>query len=151
MFDPVRGYPSVVPYLRYRDPVPAVRWLTTVLGAREAVRMTLPDGRVGHVELTLGNAVITVGLALGDAALPTGMSRRTLRAMTLAFVDDVDQTLERAVSAGGTVVDPATDQPWGLRQAIVADPEGHLWEVSTHLRDVPVAAWGAIGIAPLPG
>ena len=73
MFDPQRGYPSVVPYVRYPDPVGAAGWLIDVLGAREAVRMTLPDGRVGHMELTLGRAVISLGL-LGEpseAPLPT--------------------------------------------------------------------------------
>lgn len=44
---------------------------------------------------------------------------------------------------------PATDQPWGLRQAgIVADPEQHLWELSAHLREVAPADWGAEVIDP---
>ena len=44
--------------------------------------------------------------------------------MTLVFVDDVDQAAERATRYGGSVVDPPTDQPWGIRQAVVSDPEG---------------------------
>lgn len=49
-FDPARGYPSVVPYVRYPDPAAAIEWLSRVLGAREVLRMTLPDGRIGHAE-----------------------------------------------------------------------------------------------------
>ena len=71
--------------------------------------------------------------------------------MTLVFVEDVDAAVERALSAGGGLIDPATDQPWGLRQAIVADPGGHLWELSQHFRDVPLAGWGAEKLSELPG
>jgi hypothetical protein len=44
-----------------------------------------------------------------------------------------------------------TNQAWGLRQAIVADPEGQRWELTQHIRDVAPADWGAEQIAPLPG
>lgn len=151
MFDPGRGYPSVVPYLRYADPQRALRWLTDVLHAQEAVRMTLPDGRIGHAELTVGNAVLSLGLVSQTAPPAEQASRHTLRAMTLVFVDNVDHAVQRATAAGGALVDEATDQPWGLRQAIVADPEGYLWELSTHLHDVPVSTWGATAVGPLPG
>ncbi len=152
VFDPTRGYPSVVPYVRYADPEAGVAWLTAVFGAQEAVRMTLPDGRIGHAELTLAGQVITVGLDVvhqeQSAQVPT---RQSLRAMTLVFVDDVDATTTRALDHGGAVIDAPTDMPWGLRQAIVADPAGHLWEPSAHQRDVPLEAWGAAAVeTPLP-
>jgi PhnB protein len=150
MFNPRRGYPGVVPYVRYTDPASAAGWLINVLRAREAVRMTLPDGRVGHIELTLGRAVIALGL-LSDPSEATIPTRQTLSAMTLVFVADVDAALERALSSGGELIDLAADQPWGLRQAIVADPGGHHWELSQHLRDVSLADWGAENISELPG
>jgi PhnB protein len=151
VFDPARGYPMVAPYLRYADPVAAVRWLGDVLGAREAVRMTLPDGRVGHVEMVVGRSVISLGLLVGEQPTRPLPTRQTLRAMTLVFVEDVDAAVVRALATCGTLVDPATDQPWGLRQAVIADPGGHLWELSQHLGDVPFSAWGAEEISPLPG
>lgn len=147
IFDPARGYPSIVPFVRYTDPSVAIRWLSHVLGAREVLRMTLPDGRIGHAELSLGTGMITVGLSTepSPGAPPT---RSTSRAMTLVFVDDVDAAVQRALASGGELVDPASDQPWGLRQALVADPEQHLWELSAHLREVEPAEWGATIIAP---
>jgi uncharacterized glyoxalase superfamily protein PhnB len=107
MYDPRRGYPSVGAYVRYRDPAAAIAWLSAVLGAREAIRMTLPDGRIGHAELVLDGHVIPLGVAAveGEAARPA--ARDAVRAMTLVF-------------------DGSTDMPWGLRQAIVTDPEGHV-------------------------
>ncbi|MFG1229927.1 VOC family protein [Xanthobacter wiegelii] len=49
----------------------------------------------------------------------------------LGFVtDNVDAFLERAVTAGGTLVDPARDMPHhGVRVGFVKDHEGHLLEV----------------------
>jgi PhnB protein len=148
VYNPRRGYPSVVPYVRYRDPNGAIRWLSAVVGAREAVRMTLPDGRVGHAELLLGDHVITLGLAVAEGEMDRPADRNAVRAMTLVFVPDVDASTERAAELGGTVVDDATDMPWGLRQSIVADPEGHVWELSTHQHDVPAHTWGAEQTGP---
>ncbi len=52
-------------------------------------------------------------------------TRWTLMAMTLVFVDDI-AAVQPALADGGEVVDPATDQPWCLRQATVADAEQRL-------------------------
>jgi uncharacterized glyoxalase superfamily protein PhnB len=144
MYDPTRGYPTVVPYVLYQDPAAAARWLTHVLGFHEAIRFTTPDsGTVGHLELTRDGAVIMLGLA--------GSRFGTTSSVTLVFVDDVDAACARATSTGGSVLDGPTDQPWGLRQAVVADPEGQRWELSQHLVDVQPGAWGAQQTAPLPG
>lgn len=111
--------------------------------------MTLPDGRIGHAELVLDAHVITLGLAVvgGDAAWRPA-DRNAVRAMTLVFVPDVDAAAARAIELGGAVVDDATDMPWGLRQAIVTDPEGHVWELSAHIHDVAIESWGAAQTGP---
>jgi len=99
-----------------------LRWLSEVLGAREALRLTLPDGRVGHAELVIGNAVVSLGLAAQAPAPTQPVSRQSLRAMTSCS----SKTSTRPSSGRCTrrqLVDEATDQPWGLRQAIVADPK----------------------------
>ncbi len=70
MYDPRLGYPSVVPYARYRDPAAAIAWLCSVLGARKAIRMTVPDGRVGHAELVVDSHAIAVGLSTSPVATP---------------------------------------------------------------------------------
>lgn len=143
MFDPRAGYPSIVPYMRYRDPAAAITWLSAVLGTHEAIRMTLPDGNIGHAELVFDSHVIAVGLApTGNGSTPPG-DRSSVLAMTLVFVADVDAATTTAVSLGGTVVDPPTDMPWGLRQSIVADADGPVWELSNHHHDVPLTDWGA--------
>jgi uncharacterized glyoxalase superfamily protein PhnB len=144
VYDPTRGYPRAVPYVLYRDPAAAARWITDVLGFREAIRFTVPGGgTAGHIELERQGAVLMLGL--------TGSRFGQTASITVVFVDDVDAACARIPAAGGTILDGAADQPWGLRQAVVADPEGQRWELTQHIRDVAPAEWGAQQVAPLPG
>jgi catechol 2,3-dioxygenase-like lactoylglutathione lyase family enzyme len=41
-------------------------------------------------------------------------------------VDDVDGMTRAAVAAGATVLDAPEDQPWGERQSVLLDPDGHV-------------------------
>jgi uncharacterized glyoxalase superfamily protein PhnB len=42
-------------------------------------------------------------------------------------VDDVDTATAAAEKAGATVLDAPADQPWGERQAVLTDPDGHVF------------------------
>ena len=46
------------------------------------------------------------------------------------LVEDVDVEHERLVAAGVEVVAPPTDRPWGERTLHLADPDGHLVELT---------------------
>lgn len=43
---------------------------------------------------------------------------------------EVDPALDRAVSAGGSVLKRAEETPWGGYSGYFADPDGHAWEVA---------------------
>jgi PhnB protein len=51
------------------------------------------------------------------------------------YVEDVDQTVEMALAAGGSVLLPAQDQFWGDRSARVMDPSGHVWTIASRIED----------------
>jgi uncharacterized glyoxalase superfamily protein PhnB len=142
VYNPDRGYPSIVPYLLYHDLTAAARWLEDVLGAKEAIRFTAPDGEPGHIEMLVGRQVLMLGRGgshFGETA-----------SITLVFVDDVDRACSTGAEAGGQVLEAPVDQPWGLRQAVVADPEGQRWEVSAYVRPVSPETWGAAQLVPMP-
>jgi catechol 2,3-dioxygenase-like lactoylglutathione lyase family enzyme len=42
---------------------------------------------------------------------------------------EVDRILELAARAGGRVLGPAHERPWGIYSGYFADPDGHLWEI----------------------
>lgn len=59
--------------------------------------------------------------------LSLGESPRVLLA---AGVEDVDAAYQMLWAKGVRFLRPPTDQPWGLRTAYFADPEGNLWEIN---------------------
>jgi lactoylglutathione lyase len=54
----------------------------------------------------------------------------TPRVVLAAGIEDVDAAYETLKAEGVTFLRPPTDQPWGLRTAHFADPEGNLWEIN---------------------
>jgi lactoylglutathione lyase len=52
------------------------------------------------------------------------------RVLLAAGVEDVDTAYEVLKAKGVTLLRPPTNQPWGLRTAYFADPEGNLWEIN---------------------
>lgn len=59
------------------------------------------------------------------------------RVLLAAGVEDVDAAYEELLAKGVTFVRPPTNQPWGLRTAHFADPEGNLWEINQSLESQP--------------
>lgn len=51
-----------------------------------------------------------------------------------ADVEDVDSAYRMLTAKGVTFIHSPKDQPWGIRAAYFADPEGHLWEIRHSLR-----------------
>jgi PhnB protein len=52
------------------------------------------------------------------------------------YVEDVDTTYQRAVTAGAKATMPPADMFWGDRYGVLEDPFGHHWSIATHQRDV---------------
>ncbi len=55
------------------------------------------------------------------------------------YVPDVDAAVQRAVSAGATIVRPAHNEFYGDRTATIADPFGYQWSLSTRIENVSPA------------
>jgi lactoylglutathione lyase len=55
------------------------------------------------------------------------------RVLLAAGIDDGDAAYEELVAKGVPFLRPPTNQPWGLRTAHFADPEGALWEINQSL------------------
>ncbi len=59
------------------------------------------------------------------------------RGFLAAGVEDVDAAYQALSAKGVTFLRPPTNQPWGLRTAYFADPEGNLWEINQSLGSSP--------------
>ncbi len=132
------GYPQVTPYLIVDGAAQAIDFYSSVLGASQrGDRMEMPNGKVGHAELELGDSVIM----LADEAPDWGaLGPRTVGGTPVTvhvYVEDVDDVFAKAMAAGAAEVQPVTDQFYGDRSGQFEDPWGHRWNVATHVEDVP--------------
>lgn len=137
-YDPAKGFPRVVPVLAYRDVAAAIGWLSRAFGFREVLRWTDPAGVVRVAEVESGGAAIMLESRESDPP-PRGHGCHYV----LVMVDAVDEHARRAREAGAKMLAEPEDKPWGLRQYLAEDPDGHRWEFSQHLRDVQPEDWGA--------
>jgi PhnB protein len=143
MYDPARGYPSLVPCLFYDDVPTAADWLCRTLGFREMVRATLPDGWVGHSELERDGLIVLLARRADTSVKAIST--------TQVYVADLGATCALLGTTGGELLDAPGDRPWGVRQAVVVDPGGQQWVLTQHMRDTDPTEWFGQIFEPLLG
>jgi PhnB protein len=136
------GYHTVTPYLSIKGASDAISFYKKAFGAEELVRMPMPDGRVGHAELQIGDSRIMLADEMPEMGDAVTKSPRSLGGTTFGlalYVPDVDALFERAVGAGAKPMRPLANQFYGDRSGVVEDPFGHIWTIATHVEDVSPA------------
>lgn len=128
------GYHSLTPYMGIDKAGEAIEFYKKAFGATQVMRLDMPDGRVGHAELRIGDSSLMLGTPCDQMAL-RNPDEHTSIGLHL-YVEDVDAQFQRAVDAGATVVSEPKDQFYGDRSASVKDPFGHLWFLVTHKEDL---------------
>lgn len=106
--------------------LPALRRFYRTLGwtEREGSSDTLVRFSLANLDLTLYPAAET----FPRESHPDRGSAVTL-VLPVRSRPEVDRAVSTALHAGGRVVSEPTDQPWGGRSGVVADPEGNRWEL----------------------
>jgi PhnB protein len=131
------GYHTVTPYLTLDDAASAIDYYKQAFGAKERVRMDMPNGKVGHAELEIGDSLVMLSDAMPEGSQQPPSELGGTTAGVFLYVDDVDAVVKKAVDAGATITMEVEDQFWGDRFGTVKDPFGHVWSVATHVEDVP--------------
>jgi PhnB protein len=133
------GDHAVTPYLIVSDGTAAIEFYRNAFGARERMRLTRPDGKLGHAELDIGNSVIM----LADESPAHGArSPQSIGGSPVSlhlYVAEVDQVFARAVGAGASVTRPVQDQFYDDRAGGITDPFGHTWHIAADIEDVAPA------------
>jgi PhnB protein len=117
------GFTAVTPYLLVPDVDAQLAFMAKAFGATVNMKMTMPDGRTGHAEVTMYGAKVMMGHGGGRCA--------PLQAMLYVYVPDVDAVFAAALAAGGTTEMPVVDQFYGDRNGTVRDPNGNQWSIGT--------------------
>ena len=131
------GYPRVTPYLCCDGAAAAIDFDTSVLGAKEKVRMGAPGGKIGHAELELGDSIVMLADEHPEMGFLGPKSVGGTPVTISVYVENVDEVFERAVAGGASAERPVEDQFYGDRTGQFQDPFGHRWHVATHVEDVP--------------
>ena len=137
---------AVTPYLAVTDARAAVEFYVTVFGGRRRGKpITMPDGRVGHVEVLLGDSVLMMADEFPEMGLVAPVNRGGVSESLRLEVADPDAVVAAALAAGATLERPVADSPYG-RGGVLLDPSGHRWMVS---REAPTARPGDVVYASL--
>ena len=130
------NFHTITPNLVVRDAAKAIDFYKKVFGAIETVRMPGPNNKIMHAELKIGDSMIFVNDTMTDKAPATSTATTFIPAYMHLYLEDVDETFNRAVAAGAKVDMPVEDQFWGDRYAKITDPFGQQWGLATHTEDV---------------
>jgi PhnB protein len=130
------GYHSVVPYLAVRGAAEAIDFYKRAFGATEVSQLSMPDGKIGHAEIQLGDSRIMLSDEFPEYGARGPESLGGTPVSIHLYVEDVDSLLAQAAAAGATIISPATDYEYGERQANLRDPFGHSWTLATFREQV---------------
>jgi PhnB protein len=130
------GHHTVTPYLAIKNAAKALEFYKKAFAATEIYKLMLPDGRLGHAEIRLGDSIIMLADEFPEYG---GKSPETLGGSPVSihlYVEDADACFNKALAAGAKERKPIMDQFYGYRSGELEDPFGHLWWVATHKEDV---------------
>lgn len=122
------GFSSVTPYFFIANAAAFLDFLERAFGGIVSHRQ-MDGARVAHAHVTLNGFTVMVSDATKEfPAMP---------ASYYLYVENADETMQRAVEAGATRIMEVADMPYGDRQGGIRDAHGNIWWVSQRLVDGP--------------
>jgi uncharacterized glyoxalase superfamily protein PhnB len=128
--------PMISISLRYADAPRMYDWLIAAFGFEKHAAYYSEDGKtLLHGELRMGDSFIMLGSSENNAfgklvSRPAELGGTT--ASPYVATAGIDALCERARAAGAEICMEPTDQPYGSRDFICKDPEGHVWCFGTY-------------------
>ncbi len=127
---------TITPSMLYHDAPQAIEWLCTAFGFERHLVVPGPEGTVLHAQLTYGNGMVMIGSAETFEFPEVLKTPREVGGVgtqeVCVCVEDADAHYTRALAAGGAIVSPLEDKPYGGRGYSCRDPEGHVWHFGTY-------------------
>src|ERR1700759_397238 len=121
-----KRYQGVVPHICVKDGHAAVAFYEKALGATKVSVHTMPNGKVMHAELTIGDSAIMLADEFPEmgGALRSPQTLYGTACSLQVSVKDADASFKQATEAGAKPLMPPADMFWGDRYAMVQDPFG---------------------------
>ena len=112
------GMRAVTPFLHPVGAPAVIDFMKEAFGAEEVSRHTSPEGMIQHAAVRIGDSLIEMGEAHGEAqSMPPAL---------FTYVENLEESYERALKAGAISLQPPKDQGYG-RTAWVKDNWGNVW------------------------
>jgi hypothetical protein len=77
------GFHTATPYLIVKGAAKAIEFYKQAFGATELERMEMPDGKIAHAEIKIGDSIIMLGDEAPQHGTPAVSGRFSLRALSI--------------------------------------------------------------------
>ena len=112
------GWRTVTPRVITDDVAGLVGFLKIVFGAIGELQSGAPT------EMRIGDSIVMIS--------DGGGAREAMPAFLYVYVENVDETYQRAIAAGAQSIERPADMPYGDRRAMVRDSWGNVWQIATY-------------------
>lgn len=127
---------DVITYLRAQNAREAIHFYEKAFGAVEKFRLVEPSSRIGHCELLFGDTIIMISDEFPEADI-LAPAPSTLESVAIHLrVDYPEETIDRAVGAGATLIEEPENRFYGERAGTVRDPFGYYWIIGRPLETI---------------
>ena len=130
------NYHSITPYLIVPNAEEAIEFYIKAFGASENMRLTMPDGSIGHAEIKIGNSILMLSSANMEMGFKSPEQLGGSSVSLFLYVEDVDCFAKKAIAAGAIERQPLENMFWGDRMVKLDDLFGYSWSIATHIEDV---------------
>jgi PhnB protein len=110
------GWPAIIPRIVSDQAKQLVEFIKHVFGATGDYLTERPT------VLNVGGSMIMISEAGVRDPMP---------AFLYVYVEDTDQTYQRAIQAGAKSLEKPGDVPYGDRRAMIRDQWGNIWQIAT--------------------
>ena len=111
------GWHTVTPRIITPKPEEMVHFVKEVFRGQGEFDVNRP------AEIRIGDSLVMIS--------DGGGLREPVSSFLYVYVENVDETYQRAVEAGAKTLELPSDQPYGDRRAMVKDPWGNLWQIAS--------------------
>lgn len=126
---------AITPMLAIKEASAAIEWYKKVFNAEEVMRLADANGVVAHAQLKINGSLIMIAEEHPDYNRSPDTLNGTSVILNL-HVPDVDAVVDKAKQEGAVEIFPVKDQFYGDRSGRIQDPYGHMWIVSTRIKEV---------------
>ena len=130
------GPRAITAYLTIKGAAEGIEFYKKAFGAKELMRWTGPDGRVGHAEIEINGTPVFISDEHPEIGVISPATLGGSGVGLYLLVEDADATFERALAAGGKAVRPVEDEPYGQKSGTLKDPFGHRWFITQRTADL---------------